>query len=69
MNDDVAEASKIFAEWGCTYADSADGDLTKRKNGGRALTDDEAAGYTLANIFADVDNLEAFTTKPAVKLN
>ncbi|MBE6202030.1 MAG: hypothetical protein E7134_07645 [Rikenellaceae bacterium] len=69
MNDDVAEASKIFAEWGCTYADSADSDLTKRKNGGRALTDDEAAGYTLANIFADVDNLEAFTTKPAVKLN
>lgn len=60
MSDDVVEEKKIFAEWGCTYAGA---DASARKNGGRVLTDEEAATYTLANIFADVDNLENFTTK------
>ena len=43
-------------------------DASARKNGGRVLTDQEAATYTLANIFADVDNLEEFTTKYSVEL-
>lgn len=69
MNDNVVEAEKIFAEWGCTYTGGATSDLSARKNGGRALTDEEAASYTLENIFAGVEELEKFTTKPFVKLN
>ena len=65
MSDDVVEEKKIFAEWGCTYEGA---DASARKNGGRVLTDQEAATYTLANIFADVDNLEEFTTKYSVEL-
>lgn len=51
MDDDVDNANKVFAEWGCNYADSGDADLSKRLYGGRALTDDEAATYTKENIF------------------
>lgn len=57
MNDSVQDNNKIFAEWGCTYADSADADLSKRQHGGRALTDEEAANYTYEKIFAGVDHL------------
>ncbi|MBO5661116.1 MAG: hypothetical protein J6R93_01390 [Tidjanibacter sp.] len=65
MNSSVVEEKKIFAEWGCTYEGA---DASARKNGGRVLTDDEAATYTLANIFADVENLTEFTTKYGVEL-
>lgn len=65
MNSSVVEAKKIFAEWGCTYEGA---DASARKNGGRLLTDEEAATYTLANIFADVEYLEEFTTKYSVEL-
>lgn len=57
MNDSVQDNNKIFAEWGCTYADSADADLSKRQNGGRGLTDAEAAEYTYEKIFAGIDHL------------
>lgn len=57
MNDSVQDNNKIFAEWGCTYADSADADLSKRQHGGRALTDEEAANYTYEKIFAGIDHL------------
>lgn len=65
MSDDVVEEKKIFAEWGCTYAGT---DASSRKNGGRVLTDEEAASYTLENILSDVENLEQFTTKCKVEL-
>lgn len=65
MSDDVVEEKKIFAEWGCTYAGT---DASARKNGGRVLTDEEAASYTLENILSDVENLEQFTTKYKVEL-
>ena len=66
MNDTVQDNNKIFAEWGCTYAESGDGDLSKRQHGGRALTDEEAANYTFEKIFAGVDHLA--TTKYEVAL-
>lgn len=66
MNDSVQDDKKIFAEWGCTYAESGDGDLSKRQNGGRVLTDAEAAEYTYEKIFAGVDHLAA--TKYEVEL-
>lgn len=69
MESDVVEQEKVFAEWGCTYSSSESGDLSKRANGGRALTDQEAAEYTLENIFAGVENLEKMTTKPYVLVN
>lgn len=69
MDEDVDDGDKIFAEWGCTYASNESGDLSKRANGGRALTNEEAASYTLENIFAGVENLEKMTTKPYVNLN
>jgi pectinesterase len=56
-NGNVQDDKKIFAEWGCTYADSADADLSKRQHGGRALTDEEAANYTFEKIFAGIDHL------------
>lgn len=56
MSDDVDDTKKIFAEWGCTYADSGDADLSKRLYGGRALTDEEKATYTTAQIFAATAN-------------
>ena len=65
MSDDVVEEKKIFAEWGCTYAGA---DASARKNGGRLLTDEEAAEYTIEKIFADVEDLERLTTKFAVEL-
>ena len=68
MNTSVQDDKKIFAEWGCTYAESGDGDLTKRQHGGRALTDAEAADYTLEKIFAPVSDLAAFTTKMQIEL-
>ncbi len=64
MSDDVVEDKKIFAEWGCTYAGA---DASARKHGGRVLTDQEAATYTAENIFADMENLEAFVTKYKVE--
>jgi pectinesterase len=64
MSDDVVEEKKIFAEWGCTYAGA---DASARKHGGRVLTDQEAATYTAENIFADMENLEAFVTKYKVE--
>ena len=66
MNDTVQDNNKIFAEWGCTYAESGDGDLSKRQHGGRALTDEEATNYTFEKIFAGVDHLA--TTKYEVAL-
>ena len=65
MNSSVVEAEKIFAEWGCTYAGA---DASARKNGGRLLSDEEAATYTIANIFADVEQWEQLTTKYNVEL-
>lgn len=64
MSDDVVEDKKIFAEWGCTYAGA---DASARKHGGRVLTDQEAATYTAENIFADVEDYEAFVTKYKVE--
>lgn len=64
MSDDVVEEKKIFAEWGCTYAGA---DASARKHGGRVLTDQEAATYTAENIFADVEDFEAFVTKYKVE--
>ena len=64
MSDDVVEEKKIFAEWGCTYAGA---DASARKHGGRVLTDQEAASYTAENIFAGMENLEAFVTKYKVE--
>lgn len=64
MNNDVVEDKKIFAEWGCTYAGA---DASARKHGGRVLTDQEAATYTAENIFADVEDFEAFVTKYKVE--
>lgn len=64
MSDDVVEDKKVFAEWGCTYAGT---DASARKNGGRVLSDEEAATYTVENILSDVENLESFTTKYKVE--
>lgn len=69
MDSSVVESEKIFAEWGCTYSSSASGDLTKRANGGRELTAEEAATYTLENVFAGVEDLAKLTTKPYVLVN
>lgn len=69
MESDVVEQDKIFAEWRCTYTGNKASDLSARKNGGRALTDEEAANYTLENIFQGVEDLAKLTTKPYVNLN
>lgn len=49
MNDD---ASPSFYEYKCTGEGAAPQRLKCREQGGRQLTDEEAAGYTLANIFS-----------------
>lgn len=68
MSEDVNDADKIFAEWGCNYASADSADLAKRTNGGRALSDEEAALYTHENIFAGVEDLAKMTTKPYISL-
>ena len=50
MNDTVVAA--LFAEYQCTGEGAAADRLSQRANGGRQLTDAEAAEYTLENIFA-----------------
>ncbi len=42
----------LFAEYKCTGAGAAADRLAKREMGGRQLTDEEAATYTLQNIFS-----------------
>ncbi|MBR5551700.1 MAG: hypothetical protein IKV83_07270, partial [Muribaculaceae bacterium] len=46
----------LFAEYKCTGAGAAPDRLAKREMGGRQLTDEEAATYTLQNIFAKSTN-------------
>lgn len=48
----MSAAPALFAEYRCTGGGASDDRLAQRANGGRQLTDREAAEYTLERIFA-----------------
>ena len=69
MSDGVDAA--LFGEYKCTGDGAAADRLAKREMGGRQLTDEEAATYTLQNIFSKQTNPSKYASDwmPDAKIN